>query len=293
VYENQPVNKPEMKNDEIRIAVQQHFKIIDKLFRKIIIDFATEDIREFRREIKKLRSFLRLLNFESSSEYPLRITKKLKTFYGYIGIIRNLQLNLKNIDGYYKSATGRIPGSYIRKIEREIQYWKANTKTFMDVDSNFYNDEEIMLTELPDKLTKTSVQRFLQYVFHELDVLAKHSDDDEVLHSIRKLIQDIVYNLPYIHNFKLTVPIGFDDEKTLLCIELLETFRDRCVELVLLKTYYDDDYSIEEKRLLEQIGKILQEEKQQIKCEIYSSLNSLQLTPEKIKSVSFSQAACH
>ncbi len=283
-----------MKNDEIQTVVKQHFKIIDKLFRKIIIDFNTEDIREFRLEIKKLRSFLRLLNFESASGHPLRITKKLKTFYGYTGIIRNLQLNLKNIDGYYENKTGRIPGSYIRKIEKEMQYWKANTKTFMDLDSNFYNDEEIMLAELPDKLTKTSVQRFLQYVFHELNVLVKHSDDDEVLHSIRKLIQDIVYNLPYIHNYKITAPNGFDDEKNaLLCIELLETFRDRCIELVLLKTYYDDDYSIEEKRILEQIEHKWQEEKQQAKTEIYSSLNSLQLIPEKINSVSFGEAVYH
>ena len=279
-----------MKSDEIQAVAKGHFKIIDKLFREIIIDFDADDTRQLRTEIKKLKSFLHLLNMESSTGYEFRITKKLKTFYGYVGIIRNLQLHLQNINSYCGDSKSDCPELYIKKIEKEIQYWKANIKTFMDLDSNFYNDEETILSELPDKLTKVSIQKFLKYVFHELNILLKHSEDDEVLHSIRKLIQDIVYNLPFIHNYIITVPIGFGDEKKALsCIELLETFRDKCIDLVLLKTYYEDDYTIEEKKVLQQIERVWQKEKQNIKKEIYASLDSLQLTPEKINSVSFSE----
>jgi CHAD domain-containing protein len=282
-----------MKSDEIQVAVKEHFKIIDRLFHKIIIDFNSEDIRELRIEIKKLRSLLRLLNMESVTGYRFRITKKLKTFYGYIGIIRNLQLHVKNINTYCMNSASPIPELYLLKIEKEIQYWKTNAKNFMDLESDFYNDEETMLSELPVRLKKISVKRFLEYVFHELTVLLKHSDDDEILHSIRKLLQDVVYNLSFIHDYIAALPDGMRDEvKTLSCVELLETLRDKCIDLVLLKTYVDDDCTIDEKKVLQQIDCAWQKEKEEVREKIYQSLNTIHLTHERTSTVSFDEVIC-
>lgn len=279
-----------MKNDEVQTVIKQHFKTIDKLFHRIIIDFDPDDILEFRIEIKKLKSFIHLVNMESASGHQFRITKKLKTFYGYTGIIRNLQLHLKNINSFYKDSAGSIPETYISKMEKEIQYWKVNTKSFMNSDNNFYNDEEIMLSEFPNKLTKGSIKKLLQYTFYELSVLLKHLEDDEVLHSIRKSLQDIAYNLPVIQYYAIIIPAGLGNDKNILsCIELLEIFRDRCIDLVLLKTYYDDSFTTEEKKVLQQIENKWQKEKQEIRKKIYSCLKSIQLTPEKVNSVTFSE----
>ncbi|KAA9041105.1 CHAD domain-containing protein [Ginsengibacter hankyongi] len=274
-----------MKNDEIQPVIKQHFKIIDKLFHRIIIDFDVDDILEFRVEIKKLRSFLHLVNMQFTNGYEFRITKKLKTFYGYAGIIRNLQLHLKNIRSFCDEVTVSIPESYLTKIDREIQYWKVNAKSFMNSDNNFYNDEEIMLSELPDKITKSSIKKLLQYTFYELNVLVKHQDDDEVLHSIRKFLQDVAYNLPAIHYFSISVPEALGQEKNILsCIEQLEIFRDKCIDLVLLKTYYDDSFTVDEKKFLQKIEHQWQKEKQELKIKIYSCLKTLQLTQGNISS---------
>jgi len=274
-----------MKNDEIQPVIKQHFKIIDKLFHRIIIDFDAGDILEFRIEIKKLRSFLHLVNMQFTTGYQFRITKKMKTFYGYAGIIRNLQLHLKNIRSYYEELTLGIPELYVTKIEREIRYWKVNAKNFMNSDNNFYNDEEIMLLELPNKITKTAIKKLLQYTFYELDALLKHQDDDEVLHSIRKFLQDVAYNLPAIHYFSISVPDGLGEEEHILsCIEQLESFRDKCIDLVLLKTYYDDAYAMDEKNLLQKIEHQWQEEKQDLRIKIYSCLTSLQLIHGNVSS---------
>ena len=274
-----------MKSDEIHSVVKQHFKIIDKLFHRIIIDFDPDDILEFRIEIKKLRSFLHLVNMQFTKGYEFRITKKLKTFYGYAGIIRNLQLHLKNIHNYCEELTLSVPKSYVSKIEREIQYWKINTKSFMNLDNNFHSDEEIMLSELPKKITKSSVKKLLQYSFYELDILLKHQDDDEVLHSIRKFLQDVAYNLPVIHYYSISVPEALGEEKNILsCIEQLEIFRDKCIDLVLLKTYFDESFAMDEKKLLQEIEHQWQGEKQDLRKKIYDCLKSLQLTHGNINS---------
>lgn len=279
-----------MKNDEIQAVIKQHFKIIDKLFHRIIIDFDTDDLLEFRVEIKKLKSFLHLLNMEFTSDHQSRITKKMKTFYGYAGIIRNLQLHLKNIHSFCEDSAIRIPELYVTKIKKEIQYWKVNTKSFMNSDNNFYNDEEIMLSELPIKLTKGSIKKLLHYIFYELTVLLKHLDDDEVLHSIRKFLQDVAYNLPFIHYYSIPIPGDLGEEKNILsCIELLEIFRDSCIDIVLLKTYYDDSFTIEEKKILQQIENKWQKEKQEFRKQIYTCLNSIELTPEKVNSITYSE----
>ena len=89
-----------MKKDELVKTVKQNFKISAKLFRKVITDFDVADINEFRTGIKKLRSFFHLVDMEFSSGFQIKMSKKMKTFYGYAGIIRNLKLHLKNINDY-------------------------------------------------------------------------------------------------------------------------------------------------------------------------------------------------
>jgi CHAD domain-containing protein len=117
-----------MKKDEIYSVVENTFKKIDKLFRKIIIDFSTEDIQEFRLEIKKLRAFFNLLDMDGNGDIQYKATREMKTFYGYIGIIRNLQLQLEKVNNYFENSTENIPTTYIVKLEKELEYWKKNTK---------------------------------------------------------------------------------------------------------------------------------------------------------------------
>lgn len=89
-----------MKQEEIIESVRSSFNKIHKLLEHIIDSFNEEAIHEFRKEIKRVRAFLRLFSIEKAEEDKLKISAMMKTFYSYLGIIRNLQLQKKNITDY-------------------------------------------------------------------------------------------------------------------------------------------------------------------------------------------------
>lgn len=269
-----------MKKNEIEEIINSHFKRIDKLFHKIIIDFETEDIQQFRTEIKKLRAFFHLLDMEVDEGIQFKITGKMKTFYGYTGIIRNLQLHLKNINSYFENSTDGIPASYIAKLKKEIEYWKKNTKEFMDLHNNFYNDEEKITEELPDKLRKASIKKFMQYIIYELQKKLSRLDDDETLHSIRKFLEDIFYNWTYVQHYTASIPPGLSQEAEIKTfIEILSVFRDECIAVTLLQTYYNDSAKDEEKIVLEKIIHTWKIQKQDLKKIICSKLELIPIKP--------------
>ncbi len=269
-----------MKKNEIEEVITSHFKKIDKLFPAIIIGFKIEDIHKFRTEIKKLRASLHLLNMEVEEGLQIKITKKIKTFYGYIGIIRNLQLHLKNINNYFENSTDKIPKAYTATIEKEIEYWKENTKEFIDFHNNFYNDEEKITSELPDKLTKQSIKKFIQYMVYEVHKKLIRLNDDETLHSIRKLLKDILYNWTYVQPYIAPLSPGLSQEEEIVSfIEMLGVFRDKCMGLTLIQKYNNDSADDEEKIVLEEIIHTWSTEKQELRQIICSKLELLPITP--------------
>jgi CHAD domain-containing protein len=273
-----------MKRNEIEEVINNHFKVIDRLFHKIIVEFETEDIQQFRSEVKKLRSFLHLLDMESGDTIPFKIPKKLKTFYGYMGIIRNLQLQSKSVNIYLENSTTNIPVSYLKTINREIDDWKRNAIELMNPDNNFFNDEKQIIESVPDKLRKKSARKFIQYILFELEKLINRLDGDEALHSMRKLLKDVLYNWIFINEFTDSLPIGLSkEEETRSFIEMLGHFRDKCIALVLLQTYYTDSMGNEEKKILQQIEHDWELEKRDLRKIIYDKLSLVQLLPKKFQ----------
>jgi len=277
-----------MKKNEIKEVITSHFKKIDKLFHEIIIGFEIEDIHKFRTQIKKLRAFLHLLNMEVEEVLKIKITKKMKTFYGYIGIIRNLQLHLKNINSYFENSTDKIPKAYTATIEKEIEYWKENTKEVIDFHNNFYNDEEKITSELPDKLRKQSIKKFIQYMVYELHNKLIRLNDDETLHSIRKLLKDILYNWTYVQPYIAPLSPGLSQEEEIgSFIEMLGVFCDKYIGLTLIQKYNNDSAEDEEKIVLEEIIHTWSTEKQELKEIICSKLELLPIKPMIASSFSY------
>ena len=78
-----------------------------------------ESIHDLRTETKKLRAFLRLLNVEiDDDDQRLKIPEKMKTFYGYAGTIRNLQLQLKNMEAYTGNPRFTVIEAYIDYLKK-------------------------------------------------------------------------------------------------------------------------------------------------------------------------------
>jgi hypothetical protein len=273
-----------MKKDEINTVIKNSFKKIDKLFHKVIFDFETENIQQFRMEIKKLRAFFHLLDMEARGAIPFKITRKMKTFYGYIGIIRNIQLHLKKITSYCEYSTENVPVSYATTLEKELEYWKKNTREFMDFHNNFYNDEDKIIEGLPDKLRKSSIKKFVHHIADELQKLLVHSAD-ETLHSIRKLLEDIVYNWASVQPYFIPLSAGLSREEEIeSLIEMLGTFRDKCIDVTLLQTYYEDSPEHGE-IVLQNIIHTWKVQKQELRQIIFDWLDLIQLRPGNIQGV--------
>jgi CHAD domain-containing protein len=271
-----------MKKEEIIEYVQDSFKKIHKLGEHVLNDFNEGSVHEFRKEIKRLRAFLRLLSVEKHEEDKLKITKKLKTFYGYIGIIRNLQLQQKNISEYIKASLDKFPEAYFKTLIKEMENWEVTTRKYMDVEKDFLNDEEKILEQLPDKFTKPLIVRFINQEVSELMNLAIAESTDDNIHSIRKILKDLQYNWTFIKKYNLLLPLHLGDEKDIKSFtDLLGDFHDKVVSLGLLHSYNTFSAVVEEKFILSGIENIWEKEKKDFKGTILDKLDSIKYSVHK------------
>jgi CHAD domain-containing protein len=270
-----------MKQQEIIENVKGAFNKIHKLSEEIKDGFEEEAIHEFRKEIKKLRAFLRLLSIEESEEdQKLRITSKMKTFYGYVGIIRNLQLQQKNIAA---SLNGhKPPQAYFSILKKEKEDWQKTAREYMDVEKDFYSDEEKIVADLPNKHTKPAIVKYINQEIAELMSLLTTDLSDVNIHSVRKILKDLQYNWLFIKRYILLLPFQIEDEKELKALtDLIGRFHDKCVSLSLVHSY--NTYSVveEEKELLQQIERAWIDDKKELKEIVLERLDSLKYTAHK------------
>jgi CHAD domain-containing protein len=229
-----------MQQKGISIVINKRFKKADRVFREIISRFEMEPIHGFRTEIKKLRAFLGLLNVEADDDM-LKISKEMKTFYGYAGTIRNLQLQLKTMGDYSGNAEDPVIETYIDYLKKMIEKWKEHVIEFVESKDNFHNDQKKIIKQLPGKLFKGSAKKFLQNKMNELACLITELPDDDVLHSIRKLLKDILYNWIFIEYYSKLLPPDFSGkEKIKSFTELIGLFLDKRIAIILLETYCKD-----------------------------------------------------
>jgi hypothetical protein len=279
-----------MKKEEIDEFVEDAFKKIDKHFHKAIDNFETEHIRKFRTEIKKLKVFLHLLNMESGDGFSYRINKKLKTIYGYLGIIQNFQLQLKKTNEYVKESTSNIPLCYVVMLEKELEYWKKLSKDFVDADYDFSNDERELIATLPDKLTKKAIKKFIHYTLYELQEMSGHLSD-ESLDNARKFIEDIHYNYAFIKPFVTPQQTPLFDKKVLgECLELFDNYRDKCMALALLQTLDIDALDAPEKGLVKQMENDWLREKKELKDQLSAKLDSMHIEANNLNAFAFADS---
>ncbi len=272
-----------MKKEEINELIKDKFKKINKYFHKAIDNFEAGDIREFRSEIKKLKVFLHLISMESEDGLSCHITKRMRTMYGYLGIIQNLQLQMKKTSEYAKKSSLSVPGFYMNSLEKEIEYWKKSSGDFIDPAYNFLRDEYEILAALPGKLTKKSIIRFINYTLYELQAISVHRNE-EALNDIRKFLEDIYYNLPFIKPFITRGQTTLFDEKQVSeCLRLLGNFLDKSTAVSLLRTFNIDALDGNEKQIIKQMEFDWLDEKKEMKVQLASQLDFMRLTDNHLR----------
>lgn len=263
-----------MKENEIVEIIEDRFEKIDKLTHKILNDFDKEDIHDFRVEVKKLRAFLRLLDIKKEGE-PL-IPKLLKTFYGYVGIVRDIQLHKHSLFKYITGNNADAPEAYIKILKDEEDHWKKEAEVLMK-NNNFHDVKEKILSELPGKFDKSTIKKFTKNKPDELKEQLKKLDDATAIHNTRKILKDLFYNYDYIEELPdLPKTIAKEDALKSLT-KLLGDYMDKYVHLQFFKPEYLDKVKDEnEQCLLLKIKEAFTRDEASIKQQLLPLLQRLQ-----------------
>jgi CHAD domain-containing protein len=261
-----------VKHEEIIKILEGKFKNIDKLRGQILKDFNEDDIHDFRVEVKKIRAFLRLLDVKKKGSI---IPKLLKTFYGYIGIVRNIQLHEHNLFKYTEAHNIKNPQEYIKLLENEKSYWKNEADDLMQ-NNNFRDAKEKIIKELPAKFEKPVIIKFFQNKLDELNAQLEYLHDDYPLHNIRKILKDILYNYDYI-KYSPDLPGAISNEEALKSLTTkLGNFINKCAQLEFLQpVYLNKIQQKEEKIILSTIKTNLLKQKRALKQQLQPELNIL------------------
>jgi hypothetical protein len=267
-----------MDRKQIIETIDTRFKNLNKIFPAVQEQFENQAIHHFRLETKKLRAFLRLCAIELNEANELRIPKKLKQFYGYIGIIENLQLQQQKIAAIKNSDDTNCVNykSYKSFLQLEEHYWKVQAKSVAHT-HNFNDEKDAILELLPYKISKETLKKFINKKQQELNELMPSFNKDESLHRIRKIINDLIYNWRYIEVY---IPAVIEHENLVALSELLGKFRNVSITLNLLhSTLRDNGKNHPETPCLEKIETEWQNEKELIKEQVYAKLLQFKFIP--------------
>ncbi len=257
--------------------ISKRFTKINKLFPEIIAGFGIEAIHEFRTEIKKLRAFLRLLNVEINDD-RLKIPKPIKLFYGYTGTIRNLQLQIKSMDAYKEHPQYMVIKIYVEYLGKIIEKWKRRVIDFNYSTRDFCSDETRLEKRLPLKLRISSGKKFMENKMNEFSILLLELPGEEILHDIRKILKDILYNWKFIKWHKELLPSFLSKRKEIkVFTELMGEYLDKHTGVNLLETYCKDaeesgSFVENDISVLQEIESEWKKEKQRLSGIIYSKM---------------------
>lgn len=176
-----------MNDGNIKKIISDKVSHIGTLAEKVGKHFDKDTIHDFRVEVKRLRSFLRLLR--SHSEEPkLKMTKKFKNLYHIAGDIRDTQLELDTLNNE-KISLPQYKISLHGKIGKLKSEWNKR-----------YSDD--IVRKMHDKLMANNIraihpallERFFSDKLAAIKKLplSKSPSDDQV-HEARKQIKDILY----------------------------------------------------------------------------------------------------
>lgn len=221
-----------MQQSDMAEVINLHFDAINKLTRKAPVHFNKNVLYNLRVEIKKLRAFLHLVKTEPGSSDNLKVKKRLKTFYGYIGIIRTIQLQEHLMAELLTQDMPAIE-EYIHQLKSEAEGWKKEVIKLLRDQTDFNEERDAILASLPEKLSKLSVRRFVRQKAEEIEgFLILRQAEENNLHALRNVLKDVVYNWPYVKAAADLLPLEMSSfEKLHALATLLGNYGDQCTAL--------------------------------------------------------------
>jgi CHAD domain-containing protein len=273
-----------MKRDTIIHVFGKRFKKIRKHYYKLLEDFDAEEVHDFRLEIKKLRAFIRLVNKGLPEDEPLKMEKNLKTFYSSTGNLRNLELHQQRINLFCEDLLLEKPELYFQVLKKEGDQLKENARQLAGMIS-LNGFEKKIRNALPDKLKPSAIDDFIlekKCTLRAFISLQEHQE--EILHEIRKILKDILYDWVYLDlDATTTFPASLAHPDVLKDLTVkLGDFHDLTVSLLFLEPSHMEKVMAapefeREKELLYLIRQQLEGVRDELKKELRAILYQVKL----------------
>ncbi|GAA4745845.1 CHAD domain-containing protein [Flavisolibacter ginsenosidimutans] len=186
-----------MKSSEVKKRVKKHFEKLQPLYGNVLEDFELEKIHDFRLRIKKLNSFLWLLNGDKPAG-DLKIKQPLRHFYHTVGNVRNLQLHNQRIETLCKQLQLSPPLYYLQSLQQKEREEKASAREeALHLDVKKHSNK--LTKAAPKKLKRARIKNFIINNFTALLTLLKQPVlRNEDLHEVRKILKRFLYVWPWI-----------------------------------------------------------------------------------------------
>jgi hypothetical protein len=260
-----------LKQSEIMKVIGTHLRNVEYVT-KYAKSFSLKNTVLLRSEIKKLKSFLHLLNMASGENIKVGIPKKLRELYNCAGIIFKLQVHLDNINTYCKTHSWPIPHSYKHQIANALESWKQKTTEAIDCKKGFEEVLREIESIAPQELNTDTINKFLDYTIFELKNLYALKNE-ETLADISKLLEDLLNNWSFIELYANALVKAFPSKENIkACLDLLNMFDKNCVDIALLRIYSEDGFPDWERKITDSIEQVLINENELLRFEICQKL---------------------
>lgn len=266
-----------MKRAYLAAVIRKHGKRIKQYGEQLPGSFESETIHELRVEYKKLRAFIRLLQMDADARH-LAMPADIKTVYHAAGTVRDLQLFLPQ--ALLQSENGPVPlPGYLQYLQQRL--FKAKeilVKTIEDLKGGKLIGN--ITHELPASLEDAAIRRFIHRKVAAVQVILLALEKDQELHTIRKQLKDIIYNIKiFDSDWGISFPVtAWRSEKRLNdTAAMLGDFNDRCIALSFLSESITDPLPESERTGLRQWRATLLQEKEVFKQQLIEQLAQLHL----------------
>jgi len=267
-----------MKRKYLEEVIDKHGHRIHKYGSQLPGHFEAEDIHELRLEYKKLRAFIRLVQMNEGASKQLIIPPAVKDLYHAAGAVRDTQLFRVHAAEWAAGQSISLP-YYLRQLEKQLFAAKeALVKAVeeVDVDKEFQK----MAKGLPKALDDAAIRKFIHQKVAAIQIILLALEKDKELHSIRKHLKDIIYNIRIFDNdWGISFPIiAWRSEKRLQhTADALGDFNDQCTALSFLSEAAGRDLPREEKAVIAQWISRKREEKESMKRNVMEQVRHLHL----------------
>ncbi len=259
-----------MPQPDARVIVGEH---VQNLIRSIksVKDFDFNDTLLLRSEIKKLKSFLHLLNMARSETAYLRVPKNTRKLYHCAGVALKLKFHLGRINTYCEAHSWPVPDGYTRHIANTLESWK--NKAAKVIAEDFEEMKKEIESIPPPESNSITINKFLDYTVFELQSLYI-LDNEEALQDIYKLLQDLLNNWLWMETSSTAFATTFPAKENIKsCADLLSAFDKNCVDIALLRVYNEDRLPDWERKIIDHIEQQIVSENDLLQHVVYGKLN--------------------